>query len=372
LSDNTPNADHRGRNDQKISSDCCIELMIMDEKISATSAEFLFVSVILPVRNEDANIQRILEQIFDQDYPQHRLEVIVVDGQSEDRTADFASSFSSSNRAPVVMRLSERGRAQGLNRGIQAAKGEVIVRVDARTFISKDYISRCVETLIRTGADNVGGIQKPISESLCQEAVGLSMCHPFGVGNAQFRLGRRSGFVDSVYLGCFRREIFNRVGLFDEQAAVISEDSDMNQRIRAAGGTVYLNTEIEAYFYPRETFGGFWNLYYRYGGARVGNLMKHRSLTSWRQMVPPVFLLAVLSSAVLTLLDYRFVYLLGAILALYMTVSVFFSNVIAFRKRKLVLVPLLMCSFACMHFGYAHGFWKRLLIPEKAGRYWGN
>jgi succinoglycan biosynthesis protein ExoA len=345
---------------------------IIDEKMSAVPAAFPFVSVILAVRNEEANVQRILEQIFNQDYPQHLVEVIVVDGQSEDRTADIASSFSSSKRAPVVMRLSERGRSQGLNHGILAAKGEVIVRVDARTFISRDYVSRCVETLIRTGADNVGGIQRPIMESRRQEAVGLAMCNPFGVGNAQFRLGRSSGFVDSVYLGCFKREIFNKVGLFDEQAAVISEDSDMNQRIRAAGGTVYLNTEIEACFYPRETFGGFWNLYYRYGGARVGNLMKHRCLTSWRQTVPPVFLLTVVFAAVLTLLDYLFAYLLGVILAAYLVASILVSTAIAIKNRKLVLIPLLMCAFSCMHFGYALGFWKRLLIPEKAGRYWGN
>lgn len=343
-----------------------------DEKVRATPAELPYVSVILAVRNEEANVQRVLEQIFNQDYPQDRVEVIVVDGQSEDRTADIASSFSISNRAPVVMRLSERGRAQGLNRGIMAAKGEIIVRVDARTFISKDYISRCVETLIRSGADNVGGIQKPITESRRQDAIGLAMCHPFGVGNAQFRLGHSSGPVDSVYLGCFRKEIFNKVGLFDEQAAVISEDSDMNQRIRAAGGKVYLNTEIEARFYPRETFGGFWKLYYRYGGARVGNLLKHRSLTSWRQMVPPVFLLTVVSSAVLTLLDYSFVYLLGVILAAYVVASILISTSIAIKNKKLVLIPLLMCAFACMHFGYALGFWKRLFIPEKAGRYWGH
>jgi len=346
--------------------------IIVDEKMRVNQTKNPSVSIIIPVRNEEANIQRILEQVFNQDYPPHCIEVIVVDGQSTDRTAEIASSFSISNRTPVVMRLSERGRAQGLNRGILAAKGEVIVRIDARTFISGDYISRCVETLIRTRADNVGGIQRPIMESRRQDAIGIAMCHPFGVGNAQFLLGHSSGFVDSVYLGCFRREIFNKVGLFDEQAVVISEDSDMNQRIRAAGGSVYLNTEIEACFYPRETFGGFWSLYYRYGGARAGNLMKHRSLTSWRQAVPPVFLLTVVSSVVLTLFDYRFVYLSVMILAAYALASILISTAIAIKNRKLVLIPLLMCAFSCMHFGWALGFWKRLLVPEKAGRYWGN
>ena len=210
-------------------------------------AEPPLASAVLVVRNEEANIQRVLEQVFGQDYPPHRMEVIVVDGESDDRTAEIASSFSRAGRAPIVMRLSERGRSHGLNQGILTARGEVIVRIDARTSISSDYVSRCVETLIRTGADNAGGIQKPITKSLRQEAIGLALSHSFGVGNAQFRLGKKSGFVDSVYLGCFRRGIFDRVGLFDEQAAVISEDSDINQRIRNAGWKVYLDIEIVAH-----------------------------------------------------------------------------------------------------------------------------
>lgn len=294
----------------------------------------LIVSVVLAVRNEEANIQRILEQVFGQDYPADLVEVIVVDGQSDDRTAEIAASFSHFSRTPTVIRLSVRGRSQGLNRGIPAAKGDVIVRVDARTSISSDYISRCVETLIRTGADNVGGIQRPIAKSRRQEAIGLALCHPFGVGNAQFRLGKKSGFVDSVYLGCFRREIFDRVGLFDEHAAVISEDSDINQRIREAGGKMYLNKDIVACYYPRESFVDFWRLYFRYGGARAGNFLKHKSLTSWRQVVPPLFLLTIAISAVLSLVDSRFLYLLVAALAVYAAANVAVSTAIFMNPPK--------------------------------------
>lgn len=331
-----------------------------------------FVSVVLAVRNEEANIQRILEQVFEQDYPPHRVEVIVVDGQSEDRTAGIAASFSRSNRTPTLIRLPERGRSQGLNRGIQAAKGDVIVRVDARTFVANDYISRCVETLERTAADNVGGVQRPIAESRRQEAIGLAQSHPFGVGNAQFRLGNRSGFVDSVYLGCFRRDIFDKVGFFDEQAAVISEDSDINQRIRDAGGRVYLDKDISAYYYPRETFFDFWRLYHRYGGARAGNLLKHKKLTSWRQVTAPLFLLTLVVSAALSLFDNRYLYLLVAVLAAYLTASVSVSAAIGIGHKKPHLVPLLMCAFACMHFGWALGFWNRLITPQKPGSYWDN
>jgi len=340
---------------------------------ASSLAEPPLVSVILAMSNEAANVERVLGQIFEQDYPAHRVEVIVVDGQSEDRTADIALSFSHAGRTATVLRLSERGRSQGLNQGITAAKGEVLIRIDARTSIGSDYVSRCVETLQRTGADNVGGVQRPISRSRRQEAIGLALSHPFGVGNAQFRLGHKSGFVDSVYLGCFKRQIFDKIGLFDEQAAVISEDSDINQRIRKAGGKVYLNKDIVAHYYPRERFLDFWKLYYRYGGARAGNLLKHRALTSWRQAVPPLFLLTVVIFAALSIVvDDRFVYLLLAILSSYLAASVWVSISIGVRHRKPHLIPLLMCAFACMHFGWALGFWKRLIWPEKSGSYWGS
>ncbi|TAK86055.1 MAG: glycosyltransferase family 2 protein [Betaproteobacteria bacterium] len=340
--------------------------------MAASATGLPLTSVVLAVRNEEEHIGRILDQIFKQDYPSHLLEVIIVDGQSDDRTAEIGSSYSYSGKKPILLRLTERGRSQGLNRGILAAKGDVIVRIDARTSISSDYVSRCVETLARTGADNVGGVQRPLARSHRQEAIGIAMSHPFGVGNAQFRLGKKSGFVDSVYLGCFRREIFNKVGLFDERAAVISEDSDINQRIREAGGKVYLNKDIVAYYYPRERFLDFWKLYFRYGGARAGNLLKHRKLTSWRQAVPPVFLATVALSPVLALIDGRFLYLAVATPAVYVVANLSVSVALAAKEKKPWLAPLASCAFACMHFGWALGFWRRLLVPEKAGRYWGN
>ena len=205
-----------------------------------------------------------------------------------------------------------------------------------------------------------------------QEAIGVAMSHPFGVGNSQFRLGKRSGFVDSVYLGCFRKEVFGRIGLFDERAAVISEDSDINERIRGAGGKVYLNKDIVACYYPRGSFVDFWRLYFRYGGARAGNVLKHKALTSWRQAIAPLYVFTLAISAVLSLVDSRFLYLLVAALSAYAAANVAVSTAIGIKCRKAWLVPLAACAFACMHFGWGLGFWKRLIVPEKAGRYWGN
>lgn len=330
------------------------------------------VSILLAVRNEAAHIEQILTQAFDQDYPAALTEVIVADGQSNDGTPDIAAAFCSDNRSPVVLRLDERGRSQGLNRGIKAAKNQLILRLDARTSIASDYVSLCVATLMKTGADNVGGLQRPIAITWRQQAFAVALSNPFGVGDAQFRLGKRSGYVESVYLGCFRREVFDRIGYFDEESPIISEDTDINLRIRQSGGKVYLDTSILAQYKPRESFADFFRLYYRYGGAKAGILLKHKRLTSWRQVVPPLLLVGlVLLGLVSLVLPWARLPLLS-LACTYSFASAFVSVRAALQQRKVYLAPLLFGTFFCMHFGYAMGYWKRLLVPETLGNYWGN
>jgi GT2 family glycosyltransferase len=217
-----------------------------------------------------------------------------------------------------------------------------------------------VAALITTGVDNVGGLQRPIARGTVQQAIGLAMSHPFGVGNAQFRIGKKSGFVDTVYLGCFRREVFDKVGLFDDESALVSEDSDINQRIRESGGRVYLDTGIVVHYYPRENLSGLWKLYFRYGGARAGNALKHGNLTSWRQVVPTAFVLSVIVLGALSFLS-RVAFLgLSALLGSYIACDIVVSGGLAGRAGSLRVWPWLCVAFPCMHFGWALGFFKRL------------
>lgn len=373
------------------------------------------VSIIIPVRNEEKNIGECLEKIFNQSYPKDKIEIIIIDGMSEDRTREIIERFKLkvSKEELQVIRIIDnpkKQRASGLNIGIKESRGDVIMRVDARTIIPPDYIERCVKTLLKTGADNVGGVQKPIFQDLrfkflesntenqekehtnsvkvrnkilnmehrilTQQAIGTALSHPFGVGDAQFRLGRRSGFVDTVYLGCFRKEVFDKVGLFDEKAPVLSEDSDMNYRIRKAGGKVFLNKDILAYYYPRDNLKDLWRLYFRYGGSRAGNFLKHKML-SLRQFVPPTFLLSLFLLPILGLFNRFFFYLWLLILGIYITVDILVSSFLTFKygtldlkKSKLYFLWQLFFAFPTMHFSWALGFWKRLLQKTKPGEYW--
>ncbi|HYM69380.1 MAG TPA: glycosyltransferase family 2 protein [bacterium] len=334
-----------------------------------------FVSVVVPVRNDARHIEGCVRQLLEQTYPRDRLEILVVDGMSDDGTrqavegVQAAQHGGSGQLAPAIRVLDNPGRQRpsAMNVGIRAARGEVIARVDARTVLPRDYLERCVRALRESGADNVGGVQRALASGTAQEAIGLAMSHPFGAGNAQFRLAKRSGYVDTVYLGCFKREVFDRVGMFDEESPLLSEDSDINQRIRESGGRVYLDAGTVVGYYPRERLGELWRLYFRYGGARAGNLLKHGNLTSWRQVVPAAFVATLVVLALLSVVSRWALAGLGAVLGLYLACDAAVAASVCLGSRKWALWPWLAAAFPCMHFAWAAGFFRRL-CDRRAGR----
>lgn len=375
------------------------------------------ISILVPVRNEERFIGFCVSQILAQTYPLENIELLIIDGLSSDKTRDIVKDIINNRQLNIKLIDNPLGqRTIALNIGIREATGDIILRVDARTIIEQDYIAKCIETLIKTGSDNVGGMQKPISvrgsgfevqssklndqhrtsniehRTLTQEAIRIALSHPFGVGNAQFRIGNKSGFVDTVYLGCFRKEIFDKVGLFDEESAVISEDADMNYRIRKVGGKVYFNKDIVAYYSPRDNFRDLWKLYFRYGGAKAGNVIKRGRLTAWRQFVPPTFLLSLILLPIFGIFNKLFFFLWLLIAGTYLTADLIVSLYLTFKNKaydfqlptmniehrtlnleppSLSLFPRLLLTFPVLHFSWASGFWRRLLQRPKPGEYWG-
>jgi glycosyltransferase involved in cell wall biosynthesis len=339
-----------------------------------------FVSLILPIRNEAAHVREFFVPLLNQTYPKDRMEILVVDGMSEDGTRQIVQEFIHANGHAKVRLVDnpKKQRAPALNLGIKHATGDIVLRIDARTVIPNDYIEKCVQISLATGADNVGGMQVPIvtehdsnRKKLAQRAISLALTHSFGVGNAQFRLGKKSGYVDTVYLGCFKKDVFDRVGLFDEDAPVISEDADMNYRIRKAGGKVYFDKDIIAYYYPRDNLKDLAKLYFRYGGAKAGNLLKTKQLTAWRQWVPPFFLLAIVIISFASIFSVVCRFLLAAILGIYFLVDMLVSAKLAVGEKRLVLFHRLFVVFPTLHFSWATGFFIRLMQRPKQGKYWG-
>jgi succinoglycan biosynthesis protein ExoA len=227
-----------------------------------------FVSVVIPVYNEERFIDACLASVLAQDYPVDRFEVIVADGGSIDRTLAMVHAIAA--RHPNVRLIDNPGRTQasGLNRAIVESAGEYIARQDGHAEWTPNHLRRSVELLIETGADNVGGLADGVGSSPTGRAIACAMRSPFGVGGARFRYATETADAATVFPGMFRRTAFERVGLFDE-AYPPHEDYELNHRIRATGGRVLFSPDIPTRYHVRDSVSGLARQYFRYGRAKV-------------------------------------------------------------------------------------------------------
>jgi cellulose synthase/poly-beta-1,6-N-acetylglucosamine synthase-like glycosyltransferase len=259
--------------------------------------ELPFVTIAIPCLDEEAYIERCVRGALAQDYPADRLEVVVADGGSRDRTRELLAAAAKADARLRVIDNPGRIQARGMNEILRVARGGVIVRFDAHSEFASDYVTQCVAELRRTGADNAGGAARARATTPFQHALCAALDSPLGVGGAGYRSGDAEGFVDTVFCGAFPRAVFERVGLYDP-GAVVNEDAELNQRIAAAGGRIYLSRRIVAYYYPRASLPALARQYFRYGQGRARTILKGGRLPRPRNVGP---FLAVVGGAALLL-----------------------------------------------------------------------
>jgi cellulose synthase/poly-beta-1,6-N-acetylglucosamine synthase-like glycosyltransferase len=250
---------------------------------------FPFVTIAIPCRDEEANIESCVRQIQSQDYPRESIEIYVADGRSVDATREILERLAREDTRIRLVDNPDRIQAAGLNAIVRRARGDVVIRMDVHADYGTDFVRKCVEVLERTGADNVGGAARPRGKTFFQRAVAAALASPLAVGGSRYRDADNEGFVEGVWPGAFRRSVFERIGLFDPRA-VTNEDAELNQRINDAGGKVYLSREIVAHYYPRDTARALWRQYFKYGQGRARTLLKHRRFLSWRPALPFLWL----------------------------------------------------------------------------------
>ena len=244
-----------------------------------------FVTVAMPCLDEARFIEPCLRSVLAQDWHADRLEILVADGGSTDGTREVVGRIAAEDPRVTLVDNPARVQAAGMNAVICRARGDVVVRMDVHCVYASDYVRRCVGVLERTGADNVGGAQRARAETPFQRALCAALDSPLGVGGASYRSPHKEGFVDTVFLGAFRRRVFEVVGLYDP-AALTNEDAELNQRILESGGRVYLSREIVVHYYPRESFPALARQYFRYGRGRARTLLKHGRFPSLRPLIP--------------------------------------------------------------------------------------
>ncbi|HKY98627.1 MAG TPA: glycosyltransferase family 2 protein [Gemmatimonadaceae bacterium] len=217
------------------------------------------VSILIPTYNEEAHVEECLRSVRAFTVPDGTaVEILVIDGMSTDRTREIVSRLASQDSAIQLLDNPERYQSPALNRGIHAARGDYILRLDAHSYYPPEYLQRCLETALRTKADNTGGIVRTMSrgEGYPAKLVQALITHRFGVGNSGFRTDAPEGPADTVPYGFFRRDVFERVGLFDERL-IRAQDYEMNRRIVANGGTVWRNPQIHLDYFPQPDFRSF-------------------------------------------------------------------------------------------------------------------
>ncbi len=325
----------------------------MVEHVSVTRP---FVSITIPCRNEARYIAGCLDSILAGDYPGDRLEILVADGLSNDGTREILSRYAGEHRCIIVVDNPRLSTPAALNTAIRAASGSVVIRMDAHVVYPKEYVSRLVAALEETGADNVGGVLEtaPADNTPAARAIAMGLSHPFGVGNSYFRTGTRvRREVDTVPFGCYRRETFDRIGLFDEEL-IRNQDDELNFRLIGAGGRVLLVPEVTCRYFARSSFRHVARMYYQYGYFKPLVARKVGRVMTVRQLVPSMLIVALLGSAILSPWIPGAGLALAAIAAAYAAFVVGCSAAAAGADLRLWLA--LAAVFPILHFSYGSGF----------------
>lgn len=328
-----------------------------------------FVSIIIPCYNEEKYISALLRNLEVQDYSQDLLEIIFADGRSEDRTREIIEAYAKVHPHVFLVDNPHRYVPQALNAAIRASKGSVIVRLDAHAVYPSNYISTLVERLELHGADNVGAVwdSQPGNDSDEALAIVLATSHPVGIGNASYRLGAGEDMrVDTVPYGCFRRELFDRIGYFDEDL-VRNQDDEFNGRILRNGGSIWLIPELKIRYFARESRKKLAKMFYQYGLFKPLVNQKLGSAATMRQFAPPLLVLGLTMPLLAAAIIPAFIWLWLAAVSFYFFL-ICLAAVQACGKERMRLFPHVLLTFPYIHFsygfGYIFGIWKFMIRKD--------
>ena len=323
----------------------------------------VFVSLIIPLRNEEKYINILLISILKQDYP--FFELLLIDGLSTDNTKEKIIEYSQKYNFIKIFDNQYKTVPYALNIGIKNAKGDIIIRLDAHAEYPANYISTLVYYLQKLNADNVGGVWEtiPANNSLKAKSIAMALSSSFGVGNATYRLNSSNDEyleVDTVPFGCYKREIFERIGYFDEQLTR-NQDNEFNERLKKAGGKIFLIPSLKIKYYARENYSKLYKMFYQYGyfGPLVD--IKLGRPTRLRRYVPTLFVLALLLLPFAGLIFKPFLFIWFFVITVYSISSFIFATYECSKRSILKLIPFVMWAYFVSHISYGLGYIKVVL-----------
>jgi glycosyltransferase involved in cell wall biosynthesis len=327
-----------------------------------------FVTIIMPIRNETDFIERTLSSVSDNDYPAGKIEILVVDGMSDDGTREIVTRLSKTDNRIRMLDNPKRITPSAMNIGIKAARGDLFIRVDGHVEIPADFISKSIHCLHEhPQAWVAGGHIKTVADSFAGKAIAAAMQSPIGVGNSRFRLGDYEGWVDTLAFGAHHKWVVDKIGYFDEEL-VRNQDDEFNLRIILAGGKIWMSKAIQSTYFSRGSLRKLWNQYFQYGFWRIRTLQKHKRPASFRQIVPLLFVLLLLLTGLAGFL-WKPLWILLAIEAILYVLGLVIGALDVGRKSGWRYAPLAPVVFVILHFAYGLGsLWGIIRFSILKGR----
>ncbi|MBK9175715.1 MAG: glycosyltransferase family 2 protein [Flavobacteriales bacterium] len=317
------------------------------------TAQPIRVRVVIPCRNEAGYISRCLESLIACDRGGAQLEVWVCDGMSEDGTRTEVQGFARMHPWIRLVDNPDRTTPQAMSIGLRPPGYDMGIILGAHAEVDHVFLRANLEALTaHPEAGCVGGVIENVFQDATSRRIGAAMGHPFGVGSAHFRTGRREGYVDTVAFGAYRREVFERVGYFDERLAR-NQDDEFNYRVTKAGFRIWLSSAIRSRYVVRGTYAKLWRQYRQYGYWKVYVNRLHRTVTTLRQVVPALFVAFLVAGPALCWLHpaVAMTWCLGLIA--YAVATCGFALQAAHRWNDMPGVAL---AFVVLHLSYGIGY----------------
>jgi len=330
--------------------------------------ELPFISIIMPIRNEADFIEGAIRSILDNDYPAGKMEILVVDGISNDGTKEIVQRLSLSDSRVKMLDNTRRIVPAAMNLGLKAAQGDLFIRIDGHAKIPADFIIKSIQCLREhPEAWVVGGNIKTVANSYTGQVIAAAMQSPIGVGNSRFRLGDYEGWVDTLAFGTHYKWIVDKVGYFDDEL-VRNQDDEFNLRIILAGGKIWMSKSIQSTYFSRGSLSKLWKQYFQYGFWRIRTLQKRKRPAAFRQLVPLLFVSSLLVLGMAGLLWRPFWIILIIEAALYVS-GLAVGALDVGRKSGWRYAPVAPLVFVILHFAYGLGsIWGGIRFSILKGR----
>ncbi len=314
------------------------------------------ISFILPIRNEEPFIEKTIESIIKQN-SNVEFEIIIADGRSTDYTKEIIEKLKFKHDNIILIDNPKKIVSTGFNLGLNKSKGNVIIRLDGHSKIASDFLSNIIRLFDEIDVECIGGPTKHISSGITGISISIAQTQKFGVGNALFRQEIKKGeYVDTLAFGAYKRKVFRDIGGYDEEL-VRNQDDEFSLRLQQNGGKIWLDPSIKSYYYPRVSLLKLFKQYFQYGFFKIRVFQKRRALASIRQIIPFLFVIYLILTTLMWVINIKYLFLICSPLIIYFSTGLLVAlNSFFKRRRDFLSILILPITFFTLHLSYGLGF----------------